>query len=364
VTAILDLAKAALEDDEKATPGPWRIESVWTSEHSGADAVFGATTQLVCTCDEHDGGYGGGQRNVEFIAAARTREPQLAREVIRLMEECERLVEACGGEAEQVISLAAKLAEMTAARDRLAHIARRAIGSGAKRGILNEGAHAQVDSLVAIGRGQAVAVDQGCQRTPFGWYCTREPGHEGPCAAVPKELDELGRAKERIDELCYTHNQLLEEHVKTKVKLAESQAVRDSDRRFWEANAEGMAAKLASATAEADRLRHGVGIEGDFVCPRDLERDELKKQLAAVSVEVSYLKDQSWRLQWAHAVTERDALAAKLAEVSAARDELAAIAKQLVDFVDNHLCRRCSDSVRTASVEDIDRLRAVGKAKP
>ena len=24
-----------------------------------------------------------------------------------------------------------------------------------------------------------------CGRPPAGWYCTREPGHEGPCAASP-----------------------------------------------------------------------------------------------------------------------------------------------------------------------------------
>lgn len=26
-----------------------------------------------------------------------------------------------------------------------------------------------------------------CQVPPKGWRCTREPGHEGPCAALPEE---------------------------------------------------------------------------------------------------------------------------------------------------------------------------------
>lgn len=26
---------------------------------------------------------------------------------------------------------------------------------------------------------------QGCAVPPLGWYCTREAGHEGPCAAIP-----------------------------------------------------------------------------------------------------------------------------------------------------------------------------------
>lgn len=28
--------------------------------------------------------------------------------------------------------------------------------------------------------------DQGCEHPPPGWYCSRAPGHEGPCAAYPK----------------------------------------------------------------------------------------------------------------------------------------------------------------------------------
>lgn len=27
----------------------------------------------------------------------------------------------------------------------------------------------------------------GCPVPPSGWFCLREPGHEGPCAAVPNE---------------------------------------------------------------------------------------------------------------------------------------------------------------------------------
>lgn len=27
--------------------------------------------------------------------------------------------------------------------------------------------------------------DLGCDMAPAGWYCSREPGHDGPCAARP-----------------------------------------------------------------------------------------------------------------------------------------------------------------------------------
>ncbi len=30
------------------------------------------------------------------------------------------------------------------------------------------------------------AVVKGCKIPPSGWYCTREAGHEGPCAAIKK----------------------------------------------------------------------------------------------------------------------------------------------------------------------------------
>lgn len=36
---------------------------------------------------------------------------------------------------------------------------------------------------------------------------------------------------------------------------------------------------LAAAVREADRLRHGVPVEGDYVCPSDLERDTLRAAL-------------------------------------------------------------------------------------
>jgi hypothetical protein len=66
--------KAEIDEIERlakaATPGPWTVKSEWTGEHSGADVVYGSTGRAVAQCDEHDGEHGGGERNVEFIAAA------------------------------------------------------------------------------------------------------------------------------------------------------------------------------------------------------------------------------------------------------------------------------------------------------
>lgn len=40
------------------------------------------------------------------------------------------------------------------------------------------------DNFDAIFRKKAPAA---CTIPPAGWYCTRTPGHEGPCAAHPVE---------------------------------------------------------------------------------------------------------------------------------------------------------------------------------
>lgn len=33
-------------------------------------------------------------------------------------------------------------------------------------------------------------VDRGCKVPPPGWFCTRAPGHDGPCAALPTPVDQ------------------------------------------------------------------------------------------------------------------------------------------------------------------------------
>ena len=39
-------------------------------------------------------------------------------------------------------------------------------------------------------------------------------------------------------------------------------------------------ADLAASVREAERLRHGQAIEGDYVCPNALERDRLREEVA------------------------------------------------------------------------------------
>lgn len=57
-----------------------------------------------------------------------------------------------------------------------------------------------------------------------------------------------------------------------------------------------------AAVREADRWRHGITIEGDFVCPTALERDELKaacERMRAVldaAAKVSQLRERQSRL--------------------------------------------------------------------
>jgi hypothetical protein len=77
------LAEEALADDAKATPGPWRFEddgtlggSLLHAEGGWPPAFPGDRRPL--WVPPPDG---------PFIAAARTREPELARAVLRLLEE-------------------------------------------------------------------------------------------------------------------------------------------------------------------------------------------------------------------------------------------------------------------------------------
>lgn len=36
--------------------------------------------------------------------------------------------------------------------------------------------------------GHVVPPNLGCQVPPAGWWCSREPGHPGPCAAYPNSV--------------------------------------------------------------------------------------------------------------------------------------------------------------------------------
>ena len=43
-------------------------------------------------------------------------------------------------------------------------------------------------SVFPVLKAQKKSREEFCCRTPPpGWYCTRTPGHEGPCAAWPEE---------------------------------------------------------------------------------------------------------------------------------------------------------------------------------
>lgn len=82
---LLALARAALEDDKRATPGPWHVPHLDRAPCRVLSDV-GATIADVPR-------YGWGA-NAPFIAAARTREPALARALVEMLENplsCPRL---------------------------------------------------------------------------------------------------------------------------------------------------------------------------------------------------------------------------------------------------------------------------------
>jgi len=67
------LCEAALEDDRRATPGPWRGQFRYV--HLGDGRAIADTYAI--------------EGNASFIASARTREPKLARALKRIAEICD-----------------------------------------------------------------------------------------------------------------------------------------------------------------------------------------------------------------------------------------------------------------------------------
>lgn len=89
----------------------------------------------------------------------------------------------------------------------------------------------------------------------------------------------LARAVLRLAEEC--------DDMRDKLRVSEEQNDALGDANVLSVENERLTASLDAARAErdaavreADRWRHGVAIEGDYVCPADLERDALKSQLA------------------------------------------------------------------------------------
>ena len=112
--SILDLAKAALADRDRGTPGPW-IEPDEFRKSFGSDgeqvALANGAGESVIEMLWYDGAHLiVGVADAEIIAAARTREPLLAAEVVRLTEVAE-----CYESART--DLAARLADAERERD-------------------------------------------------------------------------------------------------------------------------------------------------------------------------------------------------------------------------------------------------------
>jgi hypothetical protein len=82
-----------------------------------------------------------------------------------------------------------------------------------------------------------------------------------------------------------------------------------------------LTAERDAAIREADRLRHGAPIEGDFVCPDSIERDSLKSKLAEVEAERDDLREsvRVWMASTADLGAQCQAKEAKLAEVERER---------------------------------------------
>ena len=94
---LLSLAREAIAQHEKATPGPWQWTiwdngsgKSWELRYCGPDNLKlqgWDPTPFICSCGVPP------QRDLEWIASAREREPLLARALLEMAEENERLRE-------------------------------------------------------------------------------------------------------------------------------------------------------------------------------------------------------------------------------------------------------------------------------
>lgn len=83
---VIALARAALDDDRRATPAPLTVNA--SSSHRGA--LVNDTGEVIAEfwCGAREGH---GRANAEWFAVARTREPALARWIERVAPAIERL---------------------------------------------------------------------------------------------------------------------------------------------------------------------------------------------------------------------------------------------------------------------------------
>jgi hypothetical protein len=104
------LAGSAIEDDARATPGPWFTTADTCLVYTEADIKSQKNSQIADAFDNTTWSDAQCLVNARAIAAARTREPIIARKLIAMVGDRD--------------SLQAKLAAMTAARDRACLLAR------------------------------------------------------------------------------------------------------------------------------------------------------------------------------------------------------------------------------------------------
>lgn len=91
--------------------------------------------------------------------------------------------------------------------------------------------------------------------------------------------------------------------------------------------AESIAAQRDAAIREADRWRHGVPVEGDFVCPDSLALHEARAECDRLRAERDQLAADT-REAFARVRIERDRLAAEVERLRATLGHVATVGKQ------------------------------------
>lgn len=107
---LLALARAALADEKRGTPGPW-VTDVWCNTNGPGVVPIGPVS--VGAFDDEPGAvqYIRAETDARIIAAARTREPHLAKAVVAMLAELDYLADAPGlyGDPRTVLHVVDKL---------------------------------------------------------------------------------------------------------------------------------------------------------------------------------------------------------------------------------------------------------------
>lgn len=153
-----------------------------------------------------------------------------------------------------------------------------------------------------------------CNKPPEGWACTREAGHEGPCAAVPAEREAMLDAHFSYVAALHRADEKIMEKTATQMRL-EEESVREHTERIRAADKELARLRCEHAIAEARISSPAFIATPEQAKAIEVTRAKCRKELDDQMGEVAKL---SWTLR--SLVESLDGIQLKYASADMARN--------------------------------------------